>query len=269
LTWKEYVLVYRLLTDLMESSPRPDVVFVDIPLLVPRADQTVSAGHPEIETEWANLQEVVLGFWQRYFHAVFPNDPNGPFLVSLQSKSDIGSAVLNAIRGRGQDGTPETIGQEAVRLVEDEWLELRKVGILRFLRGALRAGHRTVAYYYDALGHDLTRFEPQSVANHGLVGMHMQVGYRTKVWLLETIGTRGQWDSVSFDRLASMTAYLTVHDNPAALPLPLWYATSLVKMPRVVLDNYLRSTLSMLGDHAVDLRWLDGCDSIAEELGEE
>ena len=42
LAWKEYILVYRLLTDLMDSDVRPDIIFVDIPLLVPRAEQSLS-----------------------------------------------------------------------------------------------------------------------------------------------------------------------------------------------------------------------------------
>ena len=97
LAWKEYVLVYRLLTDLMESDARPDVIFVDIPLLVPRAEQSVSLDEPEVEADWNELLEVMEGFWQRYLPSVFPNDPKGPFLVSLQSRRDLNAAVLNAL----------------------------------------------------------------------------------------------------------------------------------------------------------------------------
>ena len=48
-------------------------------------------------------------------------------------------------------------------------------------------------------------------------------------------------------------------------PLPLWYAEQLVKMPREVLSNYLRSTLGMLKDRAVDRAWLEGVDTMDEE----
>jgi hypothetical protein len=48
-------------------------------------------------------------------------------------------------------------------------------------------------------------------------------------------------------------------------PLPLWYAEALVKMPREVLSNYLRSTLAMLKDRAVDRAWLEGVDTLDEE----
>lgn len=265
LAWREYILVYRLLTDLMEADTRPDVIFVDIPLLVPRAEQSVSLGEPEVEAEWKELLEVMEGFWQRFLPAVFPNDPKGPFLVSLQSRRDLNAAVLNALREKGADGSPEAISTEAVDLVQNEWLQLRQVGVLRFLRGALRAGHRTAAYYYEALGRQMKRFEPKTVANHGLIGFHIQVGIRTPIWKVETVGAAGQWDSASLDKLASMTAYLTLNDNPHMTPLPLWYAEQLVKMPREVLSNYLRSTLGMLKDRAVDRAWLEGVDTMDEE----
>jgi hypothetical protein len=265
LTWREYILVYRLLTDLMEADTRPDVIFVDIPLLVPRAEQSVSLGEPEVEAEWNELLEVMEGFWQRFLPAVFPNDPKGPFLVSLQSRRDLNAAVLNALREKGVDGSPEAISSEAIDLVQNEWLQLRQVGILRFLRGALRAGHRTAAYYYEALGRQMKRFEPKTVAGHGLIGFHIQVGIRTPIWKVETVGAAGQWDSASLDKLASITAYLTLNDNPHMTPLPLWYANQLVKMPREVLSNYLRSTLGMLKDRAVDRAWLEGIDTMDEE----
>jgi hypothetical protein len=265
LAWKEYILVYRLLTDVMEADARPDVIFVDIPLLVPRAEQSVSLGEPEVAAEWDELLEVMEGFWQRYLPSVFPNDPKGPFLVSLQSRRDLNAAVLNALREKGAAGSPEAISSEALDLVQNEWLQLRRVGVLRFLRGALRAGHRTAAYYYEALGRQMKRFEPKTVANHGLIGFHIQVGIRTPIWKVETVGAAGQWESASLDKLASMTAYLTVNDNPHITPLPLWYAEQLVKMPREVLSNYLRSTLGMLKDRAVDRAWLEGVDTMDEE----
>ena len=265
LAWKEYVLVYRLLTDLLDSDTRPDVIYIDIPLLVPRAEQSLSLAEPDVEEEWRELIEVMEAFWQRFLPSIYPNDPNGPFLVSLQSKRDLNAAVLNALREKGAAGSPEAISSEALDLIQSEWMQLRRVGVLRFLRGALRAGHRTAAYYYEALGRQMKRFEPRTVANHGLVGFHIQVGLRTPIWKVETVGAPGQWDSDALDKLASMTAFLTLNDNPRMKPLPLWYAEQLVMMPREVLSNYLRSTLGMLKDRAVDRAWLEGVDTMDEE----
>jgi len=265
LAWKEYILVYQLLTDLLDSDTKPDVIFVDIPLLVPRAEQSLSLAEPDVEAEWRELIEVMEAFWQRFLPSIYPNDANGPFLVSLQSRRDLNAAVLNALREKGPAGSPEAISSEALDLVQSEWAQLRRVGILRFLRGALRAGHRTAAYYYEALGRQMKRFEPRTVADHGLIGFHIQVGLRTPIWKIETVGAPGQWDSEALDRLASITAFLTLNDSPRMKPLPLWYAEQLVMMPREVLSNYLRSTLGMLKDHAVDRAWLEGVDTMDEE----
>lgn len=265
LAWKEYILVYQLLTDLLDSDTKPDVIYVDIPLLVPRAEQSLSLAEPDVEEEWRELIEVMEAFWQRFLPSIYPNDPNGPFLVSLQSRRDLNAAVLNALREKGPAGSPEAISSEALDLVQSEWVQLRRVGVLRFLRGALRAGHRTAAYYYEALGRQMKRFEPRTVANHGLIGFHIQVGLRTPIWKIETVGAPGQWDSEALDKLASITAFLTLNDNPRMKPLPLWYAEELVKMPREVLSNYLRSTLGMLKDRAVDRAWLEGVDTMDEE----
>lgn len=265
LAWKEYILVYQLLTDLLDSDTKPDVIFVDIPLLVPRAEQSLSLAEPDVEEEWRELIEVMEAFWQRFLPFIYPHDPSGPFLVSLQSRRDLNSAVLNALREKGSAGSPEAINSEALDLVQSEWAQLRRVGVLRFLRGALRAGHRTAAYYYEALGRQMKRFEPRTVAKLGLVGFHIQVGLRTPIWKIETVGAPGQWDSDALDKLASITAFLTLNDNPRMKPLPLWYAEELVKMPREVLSNYLRSTLGMLKDRAVDRAWLEGVDTMDEE----
>jgi hypothetical protein len=265
LSWKEYILVYQLLTDLLDSDTKPDVIFVDIPLLVPRAEQSLSLAEPDVEEEWRELIEAMEAFWQRFLPSIYPNDPNGPFLVSLQSRRDLNAAVLNALREKGPAGSPEAISSETLDLVQSEWMQLRRVGVLRFLRGALRAGHRTAAYYYEALGRQMKRFEPRTVANHGLIGFHIQVGLRTPIWKIETVGAPGQWDSEALDRLASITAFLTLNDNPRMKPLPLWYAEQLVMMPREVLSNYLRSTLGMLKDRAVDRAWLEGVDTMDEE----
>jgi len=265
LAWKEYILVYQLLTDLLDSDTKPDVIFVDIPLLVPRAEQSLSLAEPDVEEEWRELIEVMEAVWQRFLPSIYPNDPNGPFLVSLQSRRDLNAAVLNALREKGPAGSPEAISSEAIDLVQSEWVQLRRVGVIRFLRGALRAGHRTAAYYYEALGRQMKRFEPRTVANHGLIGFHIQVGLRTPIWKIETVGAPGQWDSEALDRLASISAFLTLHHSPRMTPLPLGCAEQLVLMPREVLSNYLRSPLRMLKDRAVDRAWLEGGDTMDEE----
>ena len=56
------------------------------------------------------------------------------FSCPFSPRQILNAAVLNALREKGADGSPEAISTEALALVQNEWLQLRQVGILRFLR---------------------------------------------------------------------------------------------------------------------------------------
>ena len=262
LTWKEYILTYQLLEDLFAEPKLPHIILLRLPLLVVRAEQSVSLEDEDVREEWQAVMRMMERFWSHNLHRCFPQDPEGPIIASVGLRYF--GAVLNAIRAQGQGGTPEEISQALVDLVTQEWTQLREVGIMRTLRGLLRAGRRTVAYYYYALGSDILRAQPRIISGYGLLGFHMQVGYRTPVWQVETIGESGSWTTHDLDRLASLIQYLTLYDNPKAGPLPLWYALNLVRMPKSVLINYLRETLSMLRDQSIEQAWLEGIESLEE-----
>jgi hypothetical protein len=264
LTWKEYLLVYQLLDDLFSESKLPDIILLDIPLLVARAQQTGRLEDEAIEEEWREVMNTMTTFWERNLSKIFPEDPGGPMLVSLSTRHF--GAVLNAIREKGDAASPEPIEPEAVTLISQEWGRLREVGIMRTLQGMLRGGKRTSAYYYDALGKEVLRAEPKIVSSYGLIGLHARIGIRTPIWQLETLGNKenGIWTSAELDRLCSMIAYLTLHDHPDIAPLPLWYARMLVEMPKAVLVSYLKETFRLLREQTVDAAWLEGVDALDE-----
>jgi hypothetical protein len=260
LAWQEYLLAYELLTDLFNETTLPDVIFVDMPLLISRGTQSSMLENEEIHQEWDELMEAMNLFWEHNAARIFPADRDGPILVSISTRYF--GALLNAIKEKGVNASGEKLEPEIIELIVKEWHKLQEVGILRVLRGLLRAGKRTAMYYYDALGDEVLRAEPKSVANYGLVGLHMQVGVKTPVWQIETLGNRqnGQWKSEDIDRMCSMITYLTMYDNPKVTPLPLWYAQKLVRMPKEVLVNYYKETLRLLREQTVDAAWLDGID---------
>ena len=114
------------------------------------------------QKEWNELMETMTNFWKKNLSRIFPEDPKGPFLVSISSRHF--GAVLNAVKEKGKEGTPEEIESEIIKLIQKDWGRLREVGIIRILRGLLRAGKRTSAYYYDALGKDILRAEPKIIS---------------------------------------------------------------------------------------------------------
>ncbi|TRZ47833.1 hypothetical protein D4S03_11005 [bacterium] len=265
LAWREYILAYDLLSEIFSETELPDIIFVDMPLLVARGAQSGMLENEEIRQEWDELMQAMNHFWERNAARIFPANRKGPILVSVSTRYF--GALLNAIKEKGANASSEKLEPEIVELIVQEWRKLQEVGILRVLRGLLRAGKRTGMYYYDALGEDVLRAEPKSVATYGLIGLHLQVGIKTPIWQLETLGNRegGQWTSENVDRMCSMIAYLTLYDNSKVTPLPLWYAQKLVRMPKVVLVNYYKETLRLLREQTVDAAWLEGTENLESD----
>jgi len=63
-----------------------------------------------------------------------------------------------------------------------------------------------------------------------------------------------------------MLTYLTLHDHPGALPLPLWYAKRLAKMPHKLLYGYRAAMTQLLREQAVDRAWLEGVEEFGEAI---
>lgn len=268
LAWKEYQLAYQLLDDLFAEPDRPDIILLDMPLTLQRAEQINRLEAEDVAKEWEETLSAVTRFWERNLSRVFPEDPDGPIVVSLTRRYF--GAILNAVREKQSGASPEVLSKEAVALVSQNWPRLCEVGIMRALKGMLKARRRTAAYYYEALGGALQRSEPKIVADYGCIGLHIRVGYNTPVWQVETLGGTGRagWDSPAIDRLCSLLSYLTLYDNPQALPLPLWYAKQLVRMPKSILLNYHREAIRLLQDESVDASWLAGLAEIESERAE-
>jgi hypothetical protein len=263
LIWKEYHLTYALLEDLFEETTLPDLILLDLPLLVVRGLHAAALADDDVRDEWEELLELMTRFWGRYAERCYPSNPDGPLVAHLGRKHF--GATLTAIQAEGVKGAVDPVTPELAKLVADEWSDLRRAGVTRVLRGLLRPGKRTAAYPYTALGRDALRAAPKLLGEQGLVGFHMQVGYRTPIWQVETLGSSDRWTSEAFDRLAAMLLYLTLHDHPGALPLPLWYAKRLVTVRDKLLYGYRAAMTQMLREQTVDRAWLEGMEEFTEE----
>jgi len=266
LVWKEYHLTYSLLETLFEEATLPDLILLDLPLLVVRGLHAAALADDDVRDEWKELMELMSRFWGRYAACCFPLNPNGPLVAHLGRKHF--GAILTAVRSDGVKGAIDPVTPELAQLVADEWDALRRAGVTRVLRGLLRPGKRTAAYPYAALGRDALRAAPKLLGEQGLVGLHMQVGYRTPVWQVETLGPPDRWTPESLDRLAATLTYLTLHDHPGALPLPLWYAMRLVKVKDKLLYGYRAAMTQLLREQTVDRAWLEGVEEFGGEITE-
>ncbi len=264
LIWKEYHLAYRLLEDLFEGATLPALVLLDSPLLIMRGLQAGTLAEDDVREEWDELQAFMTRFWGRYADRCFPSNPDGPIVAHI-GRQHFG-AILTALQAEGSHGSVDTISPELAKLVADQWPDLRRVGVNRVLRGLLRAGKRTAAYPYTAIGRDVLRAAPKLLGEQGLIGLHMQVGYRVPIWQVELLGPVDRWTSAELDRLAALLTYLTLNDHPKALPLPIWYAKRLVHISDKLLYNYRAAMTQMLRDQSVDQIWLEGLEEIVDEM---
>ena len=265
LVWKEYQLTYALLEELFAEPDLPDLILLDLPLLVMRGMHMAALSDDDAAEEWDALLDLLTRFWARYAGRCYPQDPAGPLVAHL-GRGHFG-AILNALNAEGVQGAIDPVTPELARLVRDDWDDLRRAGVTRVLRGLLRPGKRTAAYPYTALGKDALRAAPQLLGEQGLVGFHQQIGYRTPVWQVETLGAPALWTPDALDRLAALLAYLTLYDHPGALPLPLWYAQRLVKVSDSLLKGYRGAMTQLLREQTVDRAWLEGVEEFGGELG--
>ena len=266
LVWKEYRLVYSLLEDLFDEATLPDLILLDLPLLIVRGLHVAALADDDVCDEWDGLLDLMTRFWGRYAERCFPADPDGPLVAHLGRRHF--GAVLAAVQADGVKGAVDPVTPELAQLVADEWADLRRAGVNRVLKGLLRPGKRTAAYPYAALGRDALRAAPKLLGEQGLVGFHLQVGYRTPVWQVETLGPSDRWTSKGLDRLAAMVTHLTLHDHPKVLPLPLWYATKSVHVKEKLLRGYRAAMTQVLREQSVDRAWLEGVEEFGKETVE-
>lgn len=263
LLWKEYALAYALLEELFDGGDLPDLVLLDLPLLVGRGFQGAAQPDDDVRTEWEEVLVLLTRFWTRYASRCYPAHPTGPMVLHL-GRQHFGAA-MNAIKAEGVQGAIDPVTPELAALIAAGWDDMRRAGIDRVLKGLLRPGKRTAAYPYAALGREALRSAPKLLEEPGLVGFHLQAGYRTPVWQVETLGPADRWTPDALDRLGSLLVYLTLHDNPGALPLPLWYATHLVRVKESLLYGYRGAMTQMLRAQTVDQAWLEGVEELEQE----
>ncbi len=129
LVWKEYHLAYSLLQALFEEATLPDLLLLDLPLLVVRGLHAAALADDDVRDEWDGLLELMTRFWARYAERCFPLDPDGPLVVHLGRRHF--GAILTAVQAQGMRGAVDPVTPELARLVADEWDDLRRAGVNR------------------------------------------------------------------------------------------------------------------------------------------
>jgi hypothetical protein len=265
LKWKTYRLVYDILDEIFAKDSLPDLVLLDIPLIMGRAVYAQALDDEEtdqeLRSEVSELRDRLENFWNRYVDRCFPFNPDGPKIVTL-ARGRFGS-LLRLIKVKGHEISPDPIDGEVEQLIRTEWVRTLSVGIDRVLRGILQPEYRTAAFDIDLSEFDRRAF-PQALIRKGNMGFHYLTGMRGQPVQVETLGAASVWQerggAEALDNLASDLMALTYFDHRKALPLPLWYAQQGVEVVKKqgLLEFYKRETLHAMREEQVDQAWLAG-----------
>lgn len=216
----DIIKAYKLLTELMEDDEKPELVLLEVPLLLERADAPLDS-RTDIVNIYNKCRNVIFKFWDKYRNDVYPFNKNGVKIASVGNKKF--GAVIFALNDEGVKYIPDEIDKQIIAKMGDLMPKLQEVGIKRLLTGILVKRTRTAAFQSDGINKD-NRLEPEQLRDIGLMGMHVKAGNTTPPLLVEVLGTVKDWETDMLDELASQIISLITFDQAKALPMPLWYA---------------------------------------------
>ena len=263
----DIINVYKLLEDLMEDDEKPELVLVDVPLVLERADAPVDDRKDTI-IAYNKCRDTIESFWEKYKDNIYPFNKNGIKIVSVGTKRF--GAIVFALTQDNLCYIPDEIDSKITGRMEDLMPQVQDVGIKRLLTGILVKRTRTAAFQYDGLNKDC-RLEPESLREVGLMGMHIKAGNTTPPLLVEILGNVGNWTTEMLDELASQIISLITFDQQKAMPLPLWYAKYALKPveatnngKNVILQYYKAQAREMLKNEELESIWKEDLDVFEE-----
>jgi hypothetical protein len=256
---------YKLLDELMQDTEKPELVMVDTPLLLERADAPLD-DRVDVKKIYDRCKTVIKDFWIKHKENVYPYKENGIKIVSVGNKRF--GAVIFALSEDKIQFIPDKINKNMVGKITDEKYmnKLKNVGIKRLLHGVLVKRTRTAAFQFDGINKD-SRLEPEELRNLGLMGMHIKAGNSTPPLLIEMLGTVNDWSTDMLDELAGQVMSLITFDQSKAKPLPLWYAEYALRPIEVrpgVLEYYKAEAKQMLREQELENVWKEGFDVFEE-----
>ncbi|MDI6600943.1 MAG: hypothetical protein QME46_04095 [Thermoanaerobacteraceae bacterium] len=259
----DIINVYKLLSDLMEDDEKPELVLMDVPLVLERSDAPLE-DRKDIIRIYDKCRETIKFFWDKYKDMIYPFNENGIKIASVGTKRF--GAIIYALTEDNLVYIPDDMDNSIVKKIEELMPKIQDVGIKRLLTGILVKRTRTAAFQYDGLNKD-NRLEPETLRDVGLMGMHIKAGNTTPPLLVEVLGSVKDWSSEMLDKLASQIISLIAFDQKKALPLPLWYAKYALKPveatnngKNVILEYYKTQAREMLQNEALESIWKEDLD---------
>jgi hypothetical protein len=263
----DIINAYKLLTELMEQEDKPELVLLEVPLLLERADAPLD-DRTDIVKIYNKCRKEILKFWEKYKDDVYPFNKNGVKIASVGNKKF--GAVIFALSDENMKYIPDEIDKSIIAKMGDLMPKLQEVGIKRLMTGILVKRTRTAAFQYDGINKD-SRLEPEELRDIGLMGMHIKAGNTTPPLLVEVLGTVKDWDTDTLDELASQIISLITFDQAKALPMPLWYAKYALRPIEAtdngknrILEYYKLQARESLKNEELESIWRENLDVFEE-----
>lgn len=258
---------YKLLDELMEDEEKPDLVLLDVPLLLERADAPLE-NRVDIVNIYNRCRDTIERFWSKNKNKIYPFSNDGVKIVSVGNKRF--GAIIFALTEENIGYVPDSIDKNIMIKLENLMPKIQEVGIKRLMTGILVKKTRTAAFQFDGINKD-SRFEPESLREVGLMGFHVKAGNTTPPLLVEMLGNAQDWNTKMLDELASQIISLIIFDQEKALPLPLWYARYALKPVEAteggknrVLRYYKLQAREILKNEELENIWKENLDAFEQ-----
>ncbi len=267
LKYIDIINTYKLLEELMKDDSKPELVIVDVPLLLERADAPLD-NRKDILNIYNKCKVSIEKFWLSYKDNIYPFAKEGVKIISVGNKRF--GAIVFALTDDNSKFIADPIESGIIAKIDELMPKIQDVGIKRLMTGILVKKTRTAAFQFDGINKD-SRLEPESLRELGLMGMHIKAGNTTPPLLIEMLGTVRDWTAEMLDELASQIISLIVFDQQKALPIPLWYAKYALKPieatnngKNAILEFYKAQTREKLKDEELENIWKENLDAFEE-----
>lgn len=278
----DIINAYKLLTDLMEEDEKPELVLLDVPLLLERSDAPLDE-RIDVVNIYNKCRKTISKFWNEYKEDVYPFNKNGVKIASIGGKKF--GAIIFALNDESVKYIPDIIDKGIIEKLREKsnrdknsnsgndnslMEDLKEVGIKRLMTGILVKRTRTAAFQHDGINKD-NRLEPEELREFGLMGMHIKAGNNTPPLLVEVLGTAMAWNTDMLDELASQIISLITFDQEKAIPMPLWYAKYALKPIEAtergknrILEYYKIQARESLKNEDLESIWKENLDVFEE-----
>ena len=255
---------YELADRALSSAEPYDIVLMDCPLLLNRSSAPIRA-HVAHAREFKRTVETIDAFWENHRENLYPWNPQGPVVAGLAAER-FGAIIyvsqqdLRTEEGRKHVLHLDDLALEPLTRLLDSQDTIMGVGERRFINGILGSYTRTSGIRMNT---QTPRMEPESVVQHGVIGLHYCAGPGTVPRLVQLVGDEPEWTVAAFDDFVGRLMALTVVGGRQAWPLPMQLADQELAALSAFIEHYRAGVHAEMKQKNIEDVWLSEMDDLS------